>query len=163
MGEAETLWGIGVVMKKILFVVVFLCVIIFMLSRMLVIRNPDVAGNKMVSLFNGQDFDQLVVSLVGQNEILLSVQEKEVVRQFWNLIEIEKNIGAVMSAGTYRLVFSRVDQSTVSFQLVLGEFLRHEGGSDFKLTDQSSQAIKQWLATYEIIERVRPPNSSLSE
>lgn len=136
--------------KNLLIVVIVLCGIFFALSRLLVIRKPVVDRENIISEINRHDYYTLAVSVVGQEDVRLSVQNKESVDEFCDLIEVREDVGAVMSAGTYRFVLSKADQSTESFQLVLGQFLRHEGGSDFKLTDQSSQAIKQWLVTHGI-------------
>ena len=131
-------------MKRNIIIVATLCLTIF-IGYVFVASKPSYPEKEMLNLINTHEFNQLDVSWVGQDNILLSIHDKKAVRQFTALIDIDDDVGVVMSPGTYRFILYENNQPTVHFQLVSKEFLRYEGGSDFELTKQSSKAILMWL------------------
>lgn len=150
-------------MKKILIYIMALCALAFVLSRMIFIPNPKEAASSMLDEISGWNFNQLSVFFVGYDEELLTIQDRKLIKQFLSIIKLEEDVGAVMSAGTYRFAFFEGSEPTDSFQLVLGEYLRHEGGHDYLLSEQSSRAIRQWLADYNIKEPIRGALENLTD
>ena len=95
-----------------------------------------------------ENSDKLVVSLIGTDHVLATIRETNAIRRFVDLVDFEEDVGAVMSSGIFRFVFFEGSEPVEIYQLVLGDYFRHEGGSDYQLSEQSSRAIKQWLADY---------------
>ncbi len=148
--------------KKVLIIIIILCGIIFTLSRMLVIHKPEDTSNKVLGMIREHEFNQLSVYVVGQREVQLTIQDKKEITSLLDLIDIEDDVGLVMSPGTFRLVLYKDSKPLVRFQIVADEYLRHEGGSDYKLSDLSSNNLKQWFAIHGIKAPVQRAEGSIN-
>lgn len=91
-------------------------------------------------------FEEVRVYSVRSGNLLVCSKGCKETRILLDAIEIERDVGLVLSPGEYE--FELIDFSasiTQRFELVLGKYIRKQEASDLELTVNSSQLLGNWL------------------